>query len=61
VEVVELDDDSDSLRYTGESDDGMGDEEDSLAGDDDWSDGDVEVWEDDYEDEIEEDAWNSDD
>ncbi|KIM76463.1 hypothetical protein PILCRDRAFT_91563 [Piloderma croceum F 1598] len=64
VEVVELDDDSDSLRYTGESDDEMGDDfggEDPLAGYDDWSDGSIEDWEDDYEDEIEEDAWNSDD
>jgi hypothetical protein len=69
VEIVELDDDSNSLRYTGESDDEMGDdfsgedydEEDPLACYDDVSDWSAEDWENDYEDEIEEDAWNSDD
>lgn len=64
VEVVELDDDSDSLRYTGESDDEMGDDyddDDSLAEYDDLSDYSAEDWENDYEDEVEEDAWNSDD
>jgi hypothetical protein len=63
VEVVQLDDDSNSLRYTGESDDEMGDDysgEDPYGGYDDFSDWDAEDWENDYEDEIEEDAWNSD-
>jgi len=62
VEVVQLDDDSDSLRYTGESDDEMGDNhagDDSLAGCDDFSDYGPDDWENDGEDE-EEDGWNSD-
>jgi hypothetical protein len=64
VEVIQIDDDSDSLRYTGESDDEMGDDyggEDPLAGYDDVSDYSADDWENDWEDEVEEDAWSSDD
>jgi hypothetical protein len=62
VEVVQLDGDSDSLRYTGQSDDDMGDdykEEDSFVGCDDFSDYGADDWENDWEDE-EEEAWDSD-
>lgn len=63
VEVIDLDDNI--LRYTGESDDEMGDdyegEGDAIMGhDDNFSDYSAEDWENDYEDDIEDDAWNSD-
>ena len=58
VEVVQLDDDSDSFRYTGESDDEM---EDDYVGSDKISEYSNEEWDEwENDEEVDEDAWNSD-
>jgi len=56
VEVVELDDDSVSLRYTGESDDEMGDD---FDGDDHLDNGESWTDDEDWQNDSEEDDWDS--